>query len=271
MSDMTTVPVILKAMQSLSHRAEAKSRAIVKGIVPFVEKALPWWIVVWSPLALGKMTTSLTPIDSFDAFASLFLPYALIAFAPIAALRIGNWLVARGLHLHRPRLSLAFVGRWNRLGAEDARSHPLYGPYGFMASLLVGMLLNIVLRSGEFLLAVPALSDQAPGWGRTLFLAMAFECMAMNFLYIACFVAALRTAPLFPRLLALTWGIDMALQLGVARVVSAQGDLPHEVAAALNELLQGNITKVMISVIVWMPYLLLSPRVNLTYRHRLAA
>ena len=268
---MTKLSVILQAMQTLSHRAEAKSRAIVKGLVPFVERALPWWIVIWSLLAVTKMATSLTPIHSFGEFASLFLPYALIAAAPIAALRIGNGIVARGWHLHRPRMSLAFVGRWQPLDPAAARAHPLYGPHGFMASLMVGMLLNVVLRSGEFLMAVPAMSDLAPGWGRTLFLAMAFECMAMNFLYIACFVMALRTAPLFPRLLALTWGIDMALQLGVAKVVSAQAALPLQVADALSELLQGNITKVMISVIVWMPYLLLSPRVNLTYRHRLAA
>jgi hypothetical protein len=35
-------------------------------------------------------------------------------------------------------------------------------------------------------------------------------------------------------------------------------------------LLQGNIKKVMISMVIWLPYLILSERVNLTYRSRVA-
>jgi hypothetical protein len=47
--------------------------------------------------------------------------------------------------------------------------------------------------------------------------------------------------------------------------------LPGDVAAALQTLLTGNVKKVLISVCLWLPYLLLSTRVNVTYRQRVPA
>jgi hypothetical protein len=44
--------------------------------------------------------------------------------------------------------------------------------------------------------------------------------------------------------------------------------LPPQVGHALGELLEGNVKKVLISAALWSPYLLLSRRVNLTYRCR---
>jgi hypothetical protein len=49
------------------------------------------------------------------------------------------------------------------------------------------------------------------------------------------------------------------------------GDLPPRVVTALEPLLSGNLQKVLISVGLWAPYLLLSKRVNLTFRHRVPA
>jgi len=43
------------------------------------------------------------------------------------------------------------------------------------------------------------------------------------------------------------------------------------VASALHSLLDGNVKKVLISMGLWLPYLLLSTRVNVTYRHRVPA
>jgi hypothetical protein len=43
------------------------------------------------------------------------------------------------------------------------------------------------------------------------------------------------------------------------------------VAGALHHLLYGNVEKVLISVAIWLPYLLLSRRVNVTYRSRIPA
>ena len=82
------------------------------------------------------------------------------------------------------------------------------------------------------------------------------------------FVAALRRVPSFPRLLAGIWVLDLALQGLTARMVAAEPGLPEKVAHALQGLLTGNVWKVLISIGIWLPYLLLSKRVNVTFRHR---
>ena len=56
-----------------------------------------------------------------------------------------------------------------------------------------------------------------------------------------------------------------------AELVAGTPGLPPAVAGALHDLLDGNVKKVLISVALWLPYLLLSRRVNLTYRSRVAA
>ena len=135
-----------------------------------------------------------------------------------------------------------------------------------MASLMVGMLLNIRVRRFEFVLLIPAVGGHAPAWGVTMFRMLALDIIAMNFLYAVCFAMALRTAPLFPRMLVFAWGMDVMLQLAIARQMGAHADLPPQIAAPLEDLLRGNVTKVLVSAAIWVPYLLLSQRVNVTYR-----
>lgn len=262
---------IAKAAQCYAAAIERRSRAIAMGIRPFLEAALPWWIFAWLMLAAVKMASAATPIMSFTEFAGIFLPYALIGLAPIMGLRLAEAAFPQGEIKWQPSFRFAMIGRWRKLDCNSARKHPLFGPAGLMASLLIGMLLNVVFRSTEFMLAIPAMSQMAPGWGRALFLAMAFDVIAMNFLYVVCFVMALRTVPFFPRMLAIVWAIDIGMQFAIAQAVGMQPNLPHQVAMSLAELLQGNVTKVLVSMFVWLPYLMLSDRVNVTYRSRLAA
>jgi len=118
---------------------------------------------------------------------------------------------------------------------------------------------------------MPAMGGAAPLWGDRLFALMAGEVILMNFFYMVCFVMALRSVPLFPRMLLLAWGLDIAMQLFIARTILATAGVPAQVAAPLHGLLEGNITKVLISAVVWLPYLILSERVNVTYRRRVAA
>jgi hypothetical protein len=92
----------------------------------------------------------------------------------------------------------------------------------------------------------------------------------MNFIYVVCFVAALRCVPWFPRLLVAAWSLDITSQLAMAQIVGGISGLPHGVGEQFATLLGANIQKVMISMTIWMPYLILSERVNLTYRNRLA-
>jgi hypothetical protein len=77
--------------------------------------------------------------------------------------------------------------------------------------------------------------------------------------------------PLFPRLLLAIWVGDLAMQVATAELVTATGGVPPAVAEALHALLEGNVKKVLISMALWLPYLLLSTRVNVTYRHRVPA
>jgi len=100
---------------------------------------------------------------------------------------------------------------------------------------------------------------------------MTFDVVLFTSLYAVAFVSALRRSPLFPRLLAAIWMADLVSQLGIARYVTASSDLPAPVADALHSLLNGNVKKVLISVCLWLPYLMLSTRVNVTFRHRVPA
>jgi hypothetical protein len=83
------------------------------------------------------------------------------------------------------------------------------------------------------------------------------------------FVAALRRVPLFPRLLVAIWIGDLFMQLITAQLVVAAGPLPASVASSLSMLLEANAKKVIISMALWLPYLLLSTRVYVTYRQRI--
>jgi hypothetical protein len=60
------------------------------------------------------------------------------------------------------------------------------------------------------------------------------------------------------------------MQLITAQLVVGT-DVPSDVARALQAFLTGNVKKVLISMGLWLPYLLLSARVNVTYRQRVPA
>ncbi len=227
------------------------------------------WAGVFLLASVPKLLFPATPLHSLADMLAIGLPYLLIAFAPIAGYGIAAGSFPGGVLTAQPGMRLAIYGKWRRLSVLEARKLPTYGPAGFMASMLVGLLLNVVLRSFEFLLAVPALGNHAPDWGQALFHLMAADVVVMSFFYMVCFVMALRNVPYFPRMLLFTWALDIATQMIIARQLGGMANLPTGVASSLNSLLHGNITKVMISAFVWLPYLILSDRVNITYRLRL--
>jgi hypothetical protein len=147
----------------------------------------------------------------------------------------------------------------------------LYGTSGIRVSLLVGMMLNVPIRAAEYLAAMPPVPNGAPALLSALHFAITFDVVLFGSLYMIAFVAALRRVPLFPRLLVAIWIGDLAAQLFTAELVTRAGDLPPAVASALHSMLEGNVKKVLISVALWLPYLLLSKRVNVTYRQRVPA
>ncbi|PMW93206.1 hypothetical protein, partial [Pseudomonas sp. MPBC4-3] len=80
-------------------------------------------------------------------------PYALLVLAPVAsALLALRWFHGGDLQ-PQPAVRLALVGRWRALSADEARQHQYYGSKGVMLSLLIGMLLNVAVRSAEYLVA----------------------------------------------------------------------------------------------------------------------
>lgn len=251
----------------LEQRSHAISRVLGRSLAPIAAA----WTLFFMLGSFARIVTAPVAVRDSADFAALALPYAGIALAPIAGLYLAERAFPLGATFAMPALRLAFYGRWRRVSVTEAAAHPAYGPAGFMASLLVGLLLNVAVRSIEFLTAIPAMNGNAPAWGQALFVMMATDVAVMSFVYMVCFVLALRSVPYFPRVLLFAWGLDVLMQFAIARQVAGAGALPAKVAEPLHALLEGNLYKVMISVAVWLPYLLLSQRVNVTFRRRLAA
>ena len=245
-----------------------KSRALTLFLERRMAGVCAAWLIIVGGLALFRLASPASAIHNLADAAPILLAYAAITVAPILGYIIGRHAFSGATATVQPSFRLAMVGRWRKLSPADARALPAFGPVGFMASLLAGMLLNVVVRTFEFFTAVPAMSAHAPAWGQTMFAFMALDVVLTSFFYMVAFVMALRTIPLFPRMLIYAWSIDVMMQIVVARQVAAIGGVPEGVVPPLLTLLEGNMTKVAISAVVWLPYLLLSERVNVTYRHR---
>lgn len=257
----------MTAFSSTLYRKSISAVAALEGGLP---RIMLGWVVFVTLAGVLRTLFAVSPIDSGLSFVQTITPYILLGGAPIAAYIIADRVFPRGVLMQQPEIRLARYGKWRPVNVLAARAHPMFGPTGMMASLLIGMLLNVPVRSLEFLAAVPAMNGHAPLWGQVLIAAMTADVVMMNFLYVVCFVAALRCAPWFPRLLVLTWGLDITSQLAMAHLVGNVAGLPQPVGTAMGALLTGNVQKVMISMAIWLPYLLISERVNLTYRSRLA-
>ena len=264
-------PAITRLWQNYSARLFAKSLTIVDTLRKRSVVLALVWMACTIPLALGRFALSPTPIHDLGDAATILAAYSLVIASPIAGYLIAKHAFASPDQRVQPSIRFAFWGRWRALREEEARANPAFGPVGFMASLIIGLLLNVAVRTGEFFVAVPAMNHHAPAWGETMFLVMAADVVVTNFFYMVAFVMAMRTIPLFPRMLLFAWGLDIVMQFAIAHQIMAVGGAPAMVTEPLLALLNANVTKVMIGAAIWLPYLLLSQRVNITYRHRLAA
>ena len=259
------------AMATWSDHLYRKSVTAVAALEGSMARIMMVWMIVVSFACGLRIAFAVSPINGPLDFIETALPYILVAASPVAAYMLASKVFPRGSLLQQPDIRLSRVGKWQDVNCLTARQHPSFGATGMMASLLIGMLLNVPIRSLEFLTAVPAMNGNAPLWGQMIFGMMTFDVVLMNFLYVVAFVMALRNVPWFPRLLLLVWGVDIVSQLAIAQVVGSTPGLPTAVGSALSGLLGGNIQKVLISAVIWLPYLILSDRVNLTYRSRVAA
>jgi hypothetical protein len=256
-------------LDRLRERLNYRSAALLLTIDTRLDRILIWWLLLAGMAAATRISfaSHTVPLAGTSTFAS----YLLLVVAPFASTLLALGWFSQGHLQPQPAIRLARVGRWKTLSRAEAERHPLYGTSGLMVSLLVGMMLNVPVRAAEYLTAMPPLPAASPHWLSTLHFAMTVDAVAFSSLYMIAFVAALRRVPLFPRLLVAIWLGDLTMQLATAEMVMRAGDLPLAVSAALHAMLQGNVKKVLISMALWLPYLLLSTRVNVTYRRRVAA
>ena len=250
-------------------RFKAKADAVLLTLDSRLERILAGWLAVAGSLAALRLFASShhLPVVNVENVAS----YVLLVVAPVVSTLLALRWFRDGHEQVQPGTRLARAGRWTRVERAEAETHALYGTSGIMVSLLLGMMINVPIRAAEYLAAMPPIPAAAPDWLSALHLVMTFDAVLFSSLYMIAFVAALRRVPLFPRLLVAIWLADIAMQLVTAKVVMTVGGLPAAVGGSLEMLLTGNLNKTLISMALWLPYLLLSTRVNVTYRHRIPA
>ena len=253
-------------MNRITARMRAKSVRLHAAVDGNLKPIMTGWFVL--AIVASVIRVMVSPLQKAPDMSTV-MPYLLLVGGPLLSMAFAlHWFRDGDREPYHGRRSY-LPNRWRSLDPVEARAHPLYGPTGLMVSLLIGMLLNVPVRALEYLAAMPALAGQVPHWLATLRLVMTIDVVLLTSLYTIAFVAALQKAPVFPRLLATVWIVDLSMQLVIAKSVAAAGGLPADVGAALHAILDGNVQKVLISVAIWLPYLILSNRVNVTYRHRI--
>jgi hypothetical protein len=255
--------------QNAARRAGCQAAALRSALEQRLPVVLVGWIV--AAAVASALRIAMSPSTSIDAPLAALFPYLLLVAAPAVSLTLALRWFDGDPGQAVPTVRSAWFGVWRPVDRTVARRHRLYGADGLMVSLLVGMLLNVPLRALEYLAAMPALAGPMPEWLAVLRTMMTLDVVLVSTLYVIAFAAALRLSPAFPRLLVSVWLVDLAFQGLTARLVAAEPGLPARVASALESLLVGNAWKVIASMAIWLPYLLLSKRVNVTYRHRISA
>ena len=256
-------------LERYSDKMRARSATLLVSLESRLDRILQFWLLIAGFIAAARI--ALSPPPTGGAPISTFASYMLVVVAPFASTLLALRWFKDGHLQPQPTTRLARAGKWRTLTPFEAQRAPLYGTTGIMVSLMVGMMLNVPVRVAEYFAAMPPIPVDAPSWLSALHFAMTFDVVAFGSLYMIAFVAALRRVPLFPRLLAAIWIGDLAMQVFTAKLVVAAGPLPPAVASALESMLEGNVKKVLISAGLWLPYLLLSKRVNVTFRHRVPA
>ena len=253
---------------TMTRKLHAKSAALLVSIESSLERIMLYWLVVAGLVAAARIW--ITPVPT-GIEAGTIAPYLLLVIAPFASMVLALRWFHDGDRLPQPAIRLARVSKWHSIDRMEAIRHPLYGAGGIMVSLLVGMLLNVPVRAVEYVAAMPPIAGPVPAWLAMLRFMMTLDVVLLSSLYCIAFVAALRRVPMFPRLLVAIWALDLTIQVVTGQLVAGMAGLPANVADALQPVLTGNVKKALISIALWMPYLLLSKRVNVTYRHRVPA
>src|SRR3546814_10130204 len=102
-----------------------------------------------------------------------------------------------------------------------------------MFSLLIGMLLNVPVRTLEYLGAIPPMPDAAPLWLKTLSVLCLADVVVFSAFYVICFAAALKRHTAFPVLLMAVWAFDLATQIAIKSLIPIVPGTPDAVAAEI--------------------------------------
>lgn len=253
-------------LKTAVRHATLRANALRDAIDQHIYRIMMAWVLVAA--ALSAVRVAFSPLQGAPDIGS-FLPYILMIAAPTVSLMLALRWFAKGEEMDQPTIRLARLGEWETVSVAEARANPLFGARGLMVSLLIGILMNIPFRALEYFGSMPALAGDIPPWLAVLRGVMTADLVIMTSLYAITFVAALRHASIFPRMLLAVWLMDLMMQVLIAQMMAAEPSLPGQVGVALGALLETNIHKLAISVALWLPYLLLSKRVNVTYRRRI--
>lgn len=268
---MTPAIFLQDCIAAIRKRLVNESARVAEFLDRNLSVMLGGWAVltlVFGAIRLTALIVAHPQLARLPLVADLIFSYALIAASPLAAYA----LIARSFPKDRlpvqPAIRLCHFGKWSSVSPTDARDRPEFGMSGLLVSLVAGLVLSISMRMIEYFLAMPAVPNMAPDWAVTMFRLMTFDLVFFGFLYTVCIGMALRAAPLFPRMLCYTWICDLLMQLAIARHMTGVVGLPGDVAQALEPYVLVNIKKILISVVIWLPYLIVSNRINLTFRLR---
>ena len=258
--------------QRLAARLLAESRRAAAVIEQQITAIVGGWaalILLIGTVKLALLVSAHPKIARVDLLVGLAGSYLLIAAAPALGFALVNSVFPKGRLSAQPSIRMCRYGQWASVSAAAARLQPNFGMSGSLVSLVGGLMLSISMRMIEYSVAMPAVPVGAPTWALAMFRIMTFDLIFFSFLYSVCITMALRAAPLFPRMLCYTWLCDLLMQLAIARYMSGVDGLPSEVAIALQPYVLVNVKKILISVVIWLPYLIVSKRINLTFRLRI--
>lgn len=226
------------------------------------------WCISGLLLVAIKLAVSPHAGGGILELAVMGLPSLVVLAAPVLAI----WIAERTppMPARTGPVQRASVPKilWRRATARERLMHRLRGPGYLIASLAIGTMLNVPVRLLEYLAIVPAIRPADPAWVHALVQMFTLDAAVLSFFYTYCFMLVLRSAPIFPRTLAIVWCLDALFQLAIASVLGGRADIPVDVRAALGELLVNNLHKTAISAVVWTPFLIVSPRINLLCRNR---
>src|SRR5918993_547717 len=117
---------------TVQRKLQTKSAALLLSI----EGGLPRIMTVWFGLAILACAVRIvaSPLKAAPDL-STFMPYVLLVGAPLVSIALALHWFREGERLPQPVYRLAVLGRWRKVGADEARGHALYGSSGLMVSL----------------------------------------------------------------------------------------------------------------------------------------